>query len=155
MRTFKPDPAWLRSFFLVFVFFPTVLTAVSLLKGTFSQIYPLLIFLFALIALLWVAFAHGTYLTIDNGTLSGTVFFCRTRSTPILSIVSIRSTPIFGGIMHQITMQIHALDAHPTTRGVTTVEALSRETLSQLLLTLTSINPKIALDAQVHNFIRQ
>jgi hypothetical protein len=100
-----------------------------------------------LIGGVWLGFARGTYVTIDdNGNLYGTLFFFRGKVTPLSDIISIHQRHTFGGLMAEVYMKYRKKDGAIAERGLISKQGLKGREFRKLLEAIRLANPHIKID---------
>jgi len=126
-----------------------MMAGLSLLGGVFMRPLIFLAVTLPLFCLFWVGCSHGSYITIYDKNVYGTVFFIRGRVTPISDIVSIRRNPIFAGLMAEVLMKVRRKDGTIAERGLANKPGLTEGDFMRLLETIRSANPKVAIDQEL------
>jgi hypothetical protein len=100
-----------------------------------------------LLVLLWLGFAHGTYVTIDeNKNLYGTLCFFRGRVTFLSDVVSIHQRHTFGGLMAEVYMKYRKKDGTIAERGIISKQGIKNSEFKNLLDAIRSANPNIKIE---------
>ena len=99
-----------------------------------------------LLALVWLGFARGTYITVDGTNLYGTLFFLQGNVTALSDVVSIHQRHTFGGLMAEVYMKYRKKDGAIGERGLVSKQGIKKDELRKLLEAIRSANQSIKID---------
>lgn len=117
---------------------------ISISEGTFYKALWVHFIYFSLLTLYYVGAKWGTYISICGEKIYGSAFFLRSSETNLKAVTAIEDTPMFGGQLTQIQMQI-VKNGKYKRRGLTTVESLTKEDFKDLISEIKKINPDIII----------
>jgi hypothetical protein len=88
---------------------------------------------------------YGTYITITNAKLQGTVFFVPFKKTDIKDVYELKEEANFGGLINQVLMLVLLPNGKTMKRGLTSKEMLSKEDFNDLIIEIQKINPSVII----------
>jgi hypothetical protein len=98
------------------------------------------------LAVLWLGFTRGTYITIDENKLYGRLFFLRGNVTALSDVISIHQRHTFGGLMAEVYMKYRRKDGTIAERGLVSKQGIKNSEFKNLLEVIRSANPNIRID---------
>lgn len=116
---------------------------------TLGGLWGYFIFYYILLSIFWIAVTKGTHITVDDREIKGTVLYIFGGKTKISSIISLKKTASFAGLITQIYMMCQSEKGSISERGLTSVEMLKKEDLKELIETIRTINPNIDIPSDL------
>jgi hypothetical protein len=98
------------------------------------------------IAVLWLGFTRGTYITIEEKNLYGRLFFLRGNVTALSHVVSLHQRHTFGGLMAEMYMRYRTKDDRLAERGLVSKQGIKKSEFQRLLDAICLANPNIKID---------
>jgi hypothetical protein len=146
---FYLDRYLVKGIAVIFIACWLVMMGAAALVGRFFVTLNVSAILGCLIALFWLSFTRGVYITVDGKSVYGTVFWIRGKVTRIGDIVSIHRNPTFAGLMAEVVMKVRRKDGAIVERGLTNKPGVAESDFKKLLEAIRSINPHIEIDQDV------
>lgn len=115
-------------------------------SGSFYKLATSALIFSSSLILIWIGFARGSFITIDEKNIYGTLFFIRGKVTPIADIVSVHSRSTFGGLAMEIYMKVRDEDGKIFERGLAGKPGLRQSELKKLLEAIRKENPITDID---------
>jgi hypothetical protein len=99
-----------------------------------------------LLAIVWLGFTRGTYITIDGTRVYGTLFFFRGKVTQLSDVVSLHQRHTFGGLMAEVYMKYRKADGTIAERGLVSKQGIRKREFKNLLGAIRLVNQNIKID---------
>jgi hypothetical protein len=122
-----------------------------ILSGSVAQLLKYLIPVLIALAILWLAFTRGSYITIDEKNVSGRFLFVQGKITPLSEVTSIRARRTFLGLITEVFMTRRKNDGTLVEVGLVSKESLSAADFRRLLEAIRSVNPNIDIEPALAN----
>lgn len=101
-----------------------------------------------LLGMLWFATSRGTYITVEDGKVYGTVLFIKGKVISLSNVESLATRGTFGGLMRYIRMKCRE-NGKIVERGLITEGVLTKNDFRKLIEAIRSANPNIDIPEEL------